>query len=340
MVLSDLQTRGPTAYKEFIDILELTGSTEALKTISPNSLINNHNLRHHPHYSHHRPACSRINDGHKSKDIPIISSNLKSSTQDDALLLRHRQEESPETVRWHPFSCISTCGGQLSSSSSLPTDSSLIENNLGLHKVNPTAQLQPNSHNSIRSIATSNGSTLSGCASNIMQLKQAVECHDNPLEDYKMTAKPRGPCLIINNIDFDSDLFPQRKGSEHDATRLRDVFGQLGFEITHERNLTAKNMKKALKRIRGKCKINNDALVIIILSHGSESGIYGSDGIELDFNYMIDIFDNRHCKIMISKPKIFIVQACRGSKFDGFYQTMLKDHINHYNSHPYIRLLY
>lgn len=149
-----------------------------------------------------------------------------------------------------------------------------------------------------------------------MTVKKASFCHHNLAEDYKMTAKPRGPCLIINNIDFDSDIFPQRKGSDQDARRFDDVFQQLGFAVFLRRNQTAEQMKSLCKEIASKCKKEHDALFVILLSHGSECGIYGSDGIEVDLNDIITYFDNKHCKAMIGKPKVFVIQACRGRMVD------------------------
>lgn len=149
-----------------------------------------------------------------------------------------------------------------------------------------------------------------------MIVKHATVCHSDPNEDYKMTAKPRGPCLIINNIDFDSDIFPKRKGSDHDARRFDDIFKQLGFKVILRRNQTADEMKQLCKQVASQCKKDHDALFVIVLSHGSESGIYGSDGIEVDLNDIITYFDNKNCKAMRGKPKVFVIQACRGRMID------------------------
>lgn len=138
--------------------------------------------------------------------------------------------------------------------------------------------------------------------------------HRNPLLDYKMTSKPRGPCLIVNNVNFEGDMFPKRRGSDIDANQLSDVFNQLGFQVQCMRDLTSHKMKSFLMQASASCKLKYDALVVILLSHGTESAIYGTDGIEMDLNDIISMFDNKRCKQMIGKPKVFIVQACRGSK--------------------------
>lgn len=152
---------------------------------------------------------------------------------------------------------------------------------------------------------------------NMMSVKMATTCHNNHEEDYKMTARPRGKCLIVNNINFEQDIFPTRKGSDEDANRFDQIFTQLGFETMMTRNLTADQMKDKFKELAAACKPEHDALFVFILSHGSEHGIYGTDGIEVYLeSEIISCFDNRNCKAMLGKPKVFVIQACRGRAKD------------------------
>ena len=55
-----------------------------------------------------------------------------------------------------------------------------------------------------------------------------------------------------------------------------------------------------------------DACVVCILSHGEEGYIFGTDGRKILLDNVLSLFDNSHCKHLIGKPKIFIIQACRG----------------------------
>lgn len=140
--------------------------------------------------------------------------------------------------------------------------------------------------------------------------------HKDPDEDYKMTSTQRGICLIINNVEFDLEMLTNRKGSDMDAFRFKDIFKQLGFTVECKRNLTSDKMRAIFKQVSALCSSKHDALIVILLSHGTESGIYGSDGIEVDLNDILTYFDNKRCKPMIGKPKVFIVQACRGRLAD------------------------
>lgn len=220
------------------------------------------------------------------------------------------QQES--VVCWHPYAQSSDAQSRASSPhycnpsyassvSSISSDSSC--DSLGL---DPNRILNPNVTMAIARDGL-----------NVMRVKPASKFHTNFAEEYKMTARPRGPCLIVNNIDFEAEIFPTRKGSDEDARRFDDIFSQLGFTVIMRRNRTADQMKDLFKEVASKCKCEHDALFVIILSHGSEHGIYGTDGMEVHLeDEIISCFDNRNCKTMIGKPKVFVIQACRGAAKD------------------------
>lgn len=149
-----------------------------------------------------------------------------------------------------------------------------------------------------------------------LEVVKAQKWPDNATENYEMSSRERGYCLIINNVTFENNVFPARKGSDMDAFRLRKIFKQLGFEVDCKRNLSSEKMQNAFKQKAALCQSKHNALVVILLSHGSEHGVYGVDGIEVNLNDVLSYFDNKHCKTMRGKPKIFIVQACRGRMVD------------------------
>jgi hypothetical protein len=158
-------------------------------------------------------------------------------------------------------------------------------------------------------------------APNTMSVKPAnlSRYHYDPELDYKMTARPRGLCLIVNNVDFEHDLLPKRRGSDQDANRFDQLFKQLGFVTIMTRNLTADQMRAKFRELSNACRPEHDALFVFILSHGNEHGIYGTDGFVIDVDSdVLSCFDNKNCKAMKGKPKVFVIQACRGnSKDDG-----------------------
>jgi hypothetical protein len=132
---------------------------------------------------------------------------------------------------------------------------------------------------------------------------------------YNMTSKPRGICLIIDNHSFDRGL-ESRDGSIADAKRLSNVFSQLGFSVECHVNQNVVQMQTLLQQLSQKPELKyHDALAIIILSHGEGEQIYGSDGGLIAVEDILSFFNNVNCRLMIDKPKMFFLSACRGSKF-------------------------
>uniref|UniRef100_A0A3Q3WMC1 Caspase-3 n=1 Tax=Mola mola TaxID=94237 RepID=A0A3Q3WMC1_MOLML len=57
------------------------------------------------------------------------------------------------------------------------------------------------------------------------------------------------------------------------------------------------------------------SFVCVLLSHGDEGVIYGTDGPE-KFENLTRYFKGDCCRSLVGKPKLFFIQACRGSDLD------------------------
>jgi len=59
---------------------------------------------------------------------------------------------------------------------------------------------------------------------------------------------------------------------------------------------------------------NSDSKVFVlcILSHGERESVYGSDGVLVKVEELETAFDGKHCKQLIGRPKLFLIQACQG----------------------------
>lgn len=134
---------------------------------------------------------------------------------------------------------------------------------------------------------------------------------------FKMTSKPRGKCLIINNIDFDG-IMSYRTGSEKDGMKLDMVFNQLHYDVKLKCDVTADAMKELFEKFakdpEHECL---DSCVVIILSHGDSDIIYGVDGEKVRVEDIFAMFNNENCPVLMTKPKMFFIQACRGSDNDS-----------------------
>lgn len=239
--------------------------------------------------------------GDSSQPKPLGLDNQQPSTTSTVVntLATSNRSTSPtnsleeRVVCYHPYTSSHSCSPYASSSSDSDTSSDSLV-------------LDPGLTDAIAKEVTHQ-----------MTVQPATIIHNNPDEDYKMTSDPRGLCLIVNNINFEQDIFPERKGSDEDAKRFDDIFQQLGFKVIMTRNQTADQMRQQFKDVAAACKQEHDALFVFILSHGSEHGIYGTDGMEVNLQTeVLSYFDNRNCKMMLGKPKVFVLQACRGRAAD------------------------
>ena len=66
---------------------------------------------------------------------------------------------------------------------------------------------------------------------------------------------------------------------------------------------------------------SSDSTFLVFMSHGILSGICGTkysaegDPDVLAYDTIFQIFNNRNCLSLKDKPKVIIVQACRGGEF-------------------------
>ena len=130
-----------------------------------------------------------------------------------------------------------------------------------------------------------------------------------------MSSSPRGYCVIINNVHFRT--MKMREGSDWDANALEKLFGDyLNFRTQRFEDRTSQDMLAVLHNLQQQDHSKLDCLVVAVLSHGLNGQIYGTDDEVLSVNEIMDHFCGTRCPSLAGKPKVFILQACRGEKFD------------------------
>ena len=98
-----------------------------------------------------------------------------------------------------------------------------------------------------------------------------------------MDNETRGVCLIINNEHFydqnQKEIIDLRRyGTDMDASRLKNLFEQLKFHVKFELDLTEEQLRQTIQQFARDCEMYNyQAICLIILSHGTDGYIYGSD---------------------------------------------------------------
>ncbi|KAK6641006.1 hypothetical protein RUM44_012705 [Polyplax serrata] len=128
-----------------------------------------------------------------------------------------------------------------------------------------------------------------------------------------------GYCIIINEKVFTNPMLTTRWGTGHDVVRLKEVFTALGFDVRVHSDLTFDGLIEKLEFYGRSIHPEHSAFVLIILSHGSENIIYTSDSQAVDISTIEMAFQAEICPILIGKPKIFIVQACQGDRWQKLF---------------------
>ncbi|CAE1150942.1 CASP8 [Acanthosepion pharaonis] len=156
----------------------------------------------------------------------------------------------------------------------------------------------------------------------VHQNEEGSSFPETKLTNYVMTSKPRGICLIINNVTFKNSEYKERKGSDVDKDTLKKVFERFYFKVIVVENLEKAEMEKNFKEIASKDHKEYNCFVCCILSHGKEGGIFGVDGELLTFKMLTLPFKPNNCPSLNGKPKLFFIQACQGQ----IYQSGTEDY--------------
>ena len=132
---------------------------------------------------------------------------------------------------------------------------------------------------------------------------------------YKMSKSSRGLCFIINNINF-QQAEQVRHGAEKKEKKLTELFkNDLSFNVEIKKDLKSYEMGQVAAEVAQRDHKEFDAFVFIIMSHGGRKEvIQGVDGNTLPIENLMNEFSPRKCPALENKPKLFIIQSCRGSR--------------------------
>ncbi|KAM6048534.1 caspase-1-like [Theristicus caerulescens] len=122
--------------------------------------------------------------------------------------------------------------------------------------------------------------------------------------------------LLICNIEFEH--LGRRNGAEVDVEGMTRLLQGLGYVVDIHRNLTSQAMATVMRDFAGhKDHWTSDSTFLVFMSHGVRAGLCGTksrdettDILSLDTIY--EKFDNKHCRALLGKPKVVIIQSCRG----------------------------
>ncbi|XP_077135690.1 caspase-3 [Ranitomeya variabilis] len=138
---------------------------------------------------------------------------------------------------------------------------------------------------------------------------------------YKMDYPEMGLCIIINNKNFlPSTRMGMRNGTDLDAQRLQSTFRSLGYKVNIFNDQNCADIYGRLKKVSEEDHSNRSSFVCALLSHGEDGKLYGVDDC-LPIKSLTSLFRGDRCKTLVGKPKLFFIQACRGTDLDPGVET-------------------
>ncbi|CAI5680577.1 unnamed protein product [Oreochromis niloticus] len=138
----------------------------------------------------------------------------------------------------------------------------------------------------------------------------------DPAEEYKMCNKRRGLALIFNQERFFWRLgLNDRVGTSVDRYNLKKSLKDLNFEVRCYDNYKQEDVLDEIAKASEEDHSDADCFLLAFLSHGEDNHVYCYDG-KISIQDMMSMFKGDKCPGLVGKPKIFIIQACRGKLFD------------------------
>ncbi|XP_069023782.1 caspase-3a [Embiotoca jacksoni] len=138
---------------------------------------------------------------------------------------------------------------------------------------------------------------------------------------YSLSFPSIGQCVIINNKNFDRRTgMNQRNGTDVDAANAMKVFTKLGYKVKVHNDQSVKQMQQVLEAASTEDHSGSASFICVLLSHGDEGVFFGTDG-SIALKNLTSLFRGDHCKSLVGKPKLFFIQACRGTDLDAGIET-------------------
>ncbi|XP_076753763.1 caspase-1 [Xylocopa sonorina] len=151
--------------------------------------------------------------------------------------------------------------------------------------------------------------------------KNVVYTDLDPLSEvYNMNHARRGVAIIFNHVNIKKMV--RRTGSQKDVDALSDTLKTLGFEVRVYLDPTLESISRILQSAAAEDYTNADCLIVVAMSHGQSDCLYSSDNNIYPVDILWTSFTGNRCPSLAGKPKLFFIQACRGSDLDSGVQMV------------------
>jgi len=139
-------------------------------------------------------------------------------------------------------------------------------------------------------------------------------------EDYAMSHGRRGDCHIFVYDTYLDLHIPRRACADHDTRGCQNAFAKLGFDVQIHKNKSKRHVLEKILEVSEADHSRCDAFVMLFMSHGDtdrrgDELLHVYDGM-ISARALWAPFEGDECATLAGKPKMFFIQACRGTGVD------------------------
>uniref|UniRef100_A0A7N4P2E1 Caspase family p20 domain-containing protein n=2 Tax=Sarcophilus harrisii TaxID=9305 RepID=A0A7N4P2E1_SARHA len=159
----------------------------------------------------------------------------------------------------------------------------------------------------------------------IGRMDLVAESESLPRTSLKRAYENDGPELECYNMDQSRKAFvmcvkKDRPGAEKDLKLITNWLEKCKFEYTSCIDPNEAELTKELKQFRDGINGIKDGIsccLVTLMAHGGEGFIKTKLNERVNLSDIFEMFNNENCPALQEKPKIFVIQACRGDRRDG-----------------------
>jgi len=157
------------------------------------------------------------------------------------------------------------------------------------------------------------------------------------LSEIRITTRPCGIALLIANSNYKHGRpLPNCK---NDLEAMKVSFAQLGFTTVCYKDLSAAEMKQVLEETAARTKNHRDAEIFAFYfsGHGdagrdNDDMLIGVDGKSISAREkVLNQFNTASCQALAGKPKLMILDCCRGARDETGVRVAYQSRTDVYN---------
>merc|ERR1711892_555666 len=134
---------------------------------------------------------------------------------------------------------------------------------------------------------------------------------------YRMDHPRRGRALIFNQWSFEEEKrlgLGRRDGTDQDVVNLRSTLDSLNFDVIVHQDKRCREIEDILENLANEDHSDADCLFVALFTHGGEEEMVWAYDLQFSTEIFWSTMSSTNCPSLAGKPKIYLVQACRGQE--------------------------